>query len=31
MVNDKKNRYEVVWGQKARLKLANMKPFNIDF
>lgn len=29
-VIDKEIRYEVIWGQKARVKLAEMKPFKID-
>lgn len=29
-MTDKEIRYEVVWGLKARLRLAEMKPFKID-
>jgi len=29
-VTDNELRYEVIWGQKARVKLAGMKPFKID-
>src|SRR5699024_5671248 len=30
IVTDKEIRYEVIWGQKARVKLAEMKPYKID-
>ncbi|MGM8365290.1 hypothetical protein ACLIBG_07375 [Virgibacillus sp. W0181] len=29
-MTDKEIHYDVVWGQKARVKLAEMKPFKID-
>ncbi|MFY3791803.1 hypothetical protein ACOQFO_08910 [Ureibacillus sp. MALMAid1270] len=29
-MTDKEIRYEVLWGQKARLRLAEMKPYKID-
>ncbi|MCT2537161.1 hypothetical protein NC661_05680 [Aquibacillus koreensis] len=29
-MTDKEIHYEVIWGQKARVKLAEMKPFKID-